>query len=679
MYSARGEDRILLGPRLHSCISLLALALGLPACAGEAAEGRPWVHKLTLVGVRHVDKGDLESKIATEQTSWYPFAPKKYLDPFTLELDRKRIASYYRAYGYFRADVVSTEVKPRDQDSVDVKIIVQEGPPTRINNVELTGLEPLGDKGKAIRKHFDLKKGQVFNHEIYLSEKSEVDQRTKALGFHWSKVNGEIDVNRDISTADVYLKLDTGPLTTIGDVKLAGDYPGVAARQVVAHTNLKRGAYVTPDALEQARGKVYNLGIFASVKVEVAPEGGRADVADVILQVHEGPLRELRLGVGFGLEFQRTEVRARAVYTRRNFFGGLRSLRLRLEPAFVAIPAFWNISRKGPAALAEAQFTQPDLFTTFDTLKLTVGYELGIDYAYQYHGPRTQLAYLYPIWRDRLQLSLSYNFQFLMFFNTDPTILEHPEQARRLFGYTDPYRVGWWQQDIALDLRDRPLDAHSGGYLALSAEEGGVYALGAFRYEKLTPDIRGYLPLGERVVVAARAQFGQLWVQGSLGSPITRRFYLGGPDSHRGFNYNRLSLQVPSGIRGVLPFPIGGDQMFLGQGEVRVGIVKLYGFWLEAAGFFDTGDVALPSDMLAARFIAQTCPNSPTPPRSGQVDFGKLHYAVGGGLRYKTIIGTLRVDVGVRLNRLAVCEPDGTPNPDPGDRLAFHVSIGEPF
>src|SRR5262249_45994739 len=158
-----------------------------------------------------------------------------------------------------------------------------------------------------------------------------------------------------------------------------------------------------------------------------APDGGRPDTADVILRVHEGPLRELRLGVGFGLEFQRTEVRGRAIYTRRNFFGGLRSLRLRVEPAFVAIPAFWGIQRKGPAAIGEAQFTQPALFTTLDTLKFTVGYELGIDYAYQYHGPRTQLAYLYPIWRDRLQLSLSYNFQVLLFFNTDPAILENPE------------------------------------------------------------------------------------------------------------------------------------------------------------------------------------------------------------------------------------------------------------
>ena len=52
---------------------------------------------------------------------------------------------------------------------------------------------------------------------------------------------------------------------------------------------------------------------------------------------------------------------------------------------------------------------------------------------------------------------------------------------------------------------------------------------------------------------------------------------------------------------------------------------------------------------------------------------------MGGGLRYQTIVGTIRADLGVRLNRLDPTEPDGTPNPDPGERLVLHISIGEAF
>ena len=65
--------------------------------------------------------------------------------------------------------------------------------------------------------------------------------------------------------------------------------------------------------------------------------------------------------------------------------------------------------------------------------------------------------------------------------------------------------------------------------------------------------------------------------------------------------------------------------------------------------------------------------------RNSSVQLTNLHYAAGGGVRFKTLIGTLRFDVGVRLNRLDAMEADGTPNPDPGQRVAYHVSVGEAF
>ena len=70
---------------------------------------------------------------------------------------------------------------------------------------------------------------------------------------------------------------------------------------------------------------------------------------------------------------------------------------------------------------------------------------------------------------------------------------------------------------------------------------------------------------------------------------------------------------------------------------------------------------------------------APTGLPHDHIDLGELHVAVGGGLRYKTAIGTIRADIGVRLNRLSDFEPDGRPNADPHQPVAFHLSIGEPF
>jgi translocation and assembly module TamA len=515
--------------------------------------------------------------------------------------------------------------------------------------------------------------GAVFDHSAYLDAKSGLGDKLKRLGYAWADVQGQVGVDRDTHQAQVSLTTEPGPIAHFGHVHIDGE-KRISGHLVALHAGITEGERFDPDKLEEVRGKIYNLGVFSSVRVDYVHGDQDPTMADVIVRVREGSFNELRLGVGFGLESQRTDVHASAVYMRRNWLGGLRTLKLRLEPAWVAVPAFWQPDRMGPAVLAEAQLIQPDWPLPLGELKFTVGYDVGIEYAYQYHGPRTSLGLQRGFWHDHVLLGASYNFQFLQFFNTDPTILNNPALSGRLFGYTNPYRLGWFQEDFALDLRDKPLDAHQGGYLGLTFEQGGNYAGGAFDYEKVVPDLRLYAPLGRRVTLAARFVFGQLFTQGDLGSPITRRFYLGGPNSHRGFNYDRLSPQVPSGLPNVAAIPIGGDQMVLISAELRVNLFRLFGQWLAIAAFTDGGDVGGPTCAVSPNSSTCTAVSTRT-----TVDWGDLNWAVGGGLRYRTLIGTIRFDLGVRLNRLTPTEPDGTPNADPGQRFAFHLSVGEAF
>jgi outer membrane protein assembly factor BamA len=149
-----------------------------------------------------------------------------------------------------------------------------------------------------------------------------------------------------------------------------------------------------------------------------------------------------------------------------------------------------------------------------------------------------------------------------------------------------------------------------------------------------------------------------------------------------------LSVQVPIGLGNTPRLPIGGDQLLLLQAEFRINIVKLFDNWLGVSAFGDAGDVAAPSTGNAelekvlggsALDPAGVCLDGGPVKLSTSIQGNHLHYAVGAGLRYHTVLGTIRADVGVRLNRLAYCEPDRTPNPDPTQRVAFHISIGESF
>ena len=109
------------------------------------------------------------------------------------------------------------------------------------------------------------------------------------------------------------------------------------------------------------------------------------------------------------------------------------------------------------------------------------------------------------------------------------------------------------------------------------------------------------------------------------------RFYAGGAVSMRGFNERRLSplllVPAPAGSQGTstLSLPIGGNGLIEGSVETRYSITDSF----RLAAFVDVGQVT-------------------TGTLSG-VAFSDVLWAVGGGIRYLTVVGPIRVDVARRL------------------------------
>ena len=704
---AADRGRSAAGRATAAAAFLLGAQLTTAGCGPKGPHG-PWVHRIYFDGVKQIKEKDIRGKMLVQQSPWVPLTPKKYLDhSLSAEVDRERIAAYYRTRGYYSADVPKVEVtpykvddkKPKDDPTsikaVDIRYKVEEGKPVKIAKLNIEGLEGIGEDGEHAVKKLALKPGQIFEHEPYLLEKEKVLQRLRKRGYAFAAfLSAEAAIDRTALTAELTWIIDPGPKVVLGDVTLEGTSQ-VDAEALKKHAAIPTGDRYHPDTMDGVQGKLYNLGLFSAVNVEPVPNPERPDVADVKITVTEGKFRELRLGVGLGIESLRTEVHGEMIFTQRRFFGGLRVLQLTLKPGYAALPAVWAnpIYRHGPMLLSKAEFTQPDLIGPSSALTLALTYNLGIEYAYQYHGPEARIGLTRAFWKERIKLAAAYDFQFLDFFNIDPSITD-PGKSGSLFGFVDPYRLAYFQELASLDLRNRPVDARSGFFMSLLFEHGGVYTGSAFDYQKLMPEVRGYIPLGERVTIAARIQFGQMFTQTDLGSPITQRFYLGGPNSHRGFTYNRLSYQVCSATpkEGTpIPMalascdvdktlfaefrriPVGGDQMVLGQLELRVALFKLFKNWLSLVAFSDAGDVAAP------RTASCSGPNCTEARYGSQVDLTRLHVAVGGGLRYKTVIGTVRLDLGVRVNRVGFSEADGYENPDPDERIAYHISIGEAF
>jgi outer membrane translocation and assembly module TamA len=167
------------------------------------------------------------------------------------------------------------------------------------------------------------------------------------------------------------------------------------------------------------------------------------------------------------------------------------------------------------------------------------------------------------------------------------------------------------------------------------------------------------VPGPRRIILATRAALGlangfprEVQEIDDNGQPVTtivddlpasERFFAGGDTSIRGFALDKVGTTGPNGTIAPNGFPTGGNAVLLLSGELRVPV------WhdLGAVGFVDGGNVYR---------------------RVTEMDLTQLRGAVGFGLRYRSFIGTVRVDLGFKLDR--------RPN-EPS--TALHFSLGQAF
>jgi translocation and assembly module TamA len=614
------------------------------------------VRKVTIAGANLFAQSEIIERLAHRPPGGVFKDKVTHLDMPAIRLDERRIAAFYRENGYFRARVTQTEILPLP-DGVHVRFIIEEGQLTRIASIGIDGLpEILRNAAKQLSDTLDLQVGKPLLHGDYLDFKEKLRKLLDRAGYAHAEVEGEISVNRDVGSADIKIDVDPGPRVRFGDTKLESltRIPEASIRARIAY---EKGDRYRPDDLEQTRKQLTELG-FASVLVDLQREG-RPEVADVTIRVKDGKQHEVKLGAGLGIQGEKWRVRPRADYTHRGFLQPLLTLRARGELGYQFLPyaeLIW---------LTETSLTRQDFILPLLEGKVIGGVNRDDYEAFTSIDSGGGVSIARPFLARHLRLLAGWGLHYVDIQPRDgllvPTTDGSPPQPANLVG---AQLLGAFQQAITLDMRDNPLSTRKGAFAEVKVEEGGPFAGGEVFYQRAQFDIRGYLPLGKRLVLAAHGMLGLL--SSGKGTPLIRRFYGGGSSDHRGFTYRRLSpyLITIDDQGNISRYSIGGEAEFLGTIEVRWDLIPLGDFLsLGLIAFLDAGDVT---------------------EHTTELNFGKLHYAPGGGFRLNTTVGlTVRAEAAYRLNRTSVQEPDGRLNPDPArtvwERTTFHFSLGQSF
>jgi len=419
--------------------------------------------------------------------------------------------------------------------------------------------------------------------------------------------------NENRIQVELLAAVNSGPQVRISGVSFQGE-KHTRERLLKRRVRVERGELLDPIRVEQGRYRLARLGIFDTVDLDYHPED--AHRREVIYRLQESKQLDLSLLFGYGsYELLRGGVEAEA----HNLWGLAHHVDVKAVQSFKATSGDFTYT------VPEAVGKDVDLFLNSSGLRRE---EISFT-RLEYGGGVGVHKYFQSAATDA---TIRYNYQILNALDLTTV----PEVATE--GLTNP-AVGAVVFELKHDRRDNPLYPRHGYKVFLTVETATEYLGGDANYERVELAPSWHLPLGGGRYLSLGLSQG---VAVSFGSPannlpFNKRFFPGGQNSLRGYQEGEASP------RNELNQLVGSETYTLGSVEFEQALTAKW-------------SIVLFSDSLGfARHI-------------DHYPFDTGLYSVGGGLRWHTLIGPIRLEYGYNLN----------PRPsDPSGTLQF--SLGFPF
>ncbi|MDP2315260.1 MAG: BamA/TamA family outer membrane protein [Pseudomonadota bacterium] len=622
----------------------------------------------------------LKNAMTHPAARWQAFYAPGFIEPSwlnrdLLDSDAFRIEVYYANQGYFDARFLGWEIRHKSPEGKllqRVRVVghVEEGKPSRLRgDIALTGIEKLGRPlQRRLRSVAPFRKGDIFTLEAYQGALATLRATLFDRSYAHARLDGRVEAHPDEHAVDVTIDVVAGPACRFGAVTFEG-LEKVPRDVVEKLVEVREGEPFSTEKLALTRSQLYALHVFGVVDIVPDLSDPASAVVPVRVQVKESKFRELRAGPVFEAETGKIALMAQANYRDENLAGRLWRMEQDTRAGVgVLVPSFSALKDVTPADIkpvvdVKGTVELPHLLGG-DWAQLNEGrVEVGLEPAYTYFATSFAPSVVYAGFK-KLRLSVGYRIRYYDYSDfIDLSVIEDSPLGLDL---TDPYLISMLEQKAVYDGRNDPTKTTRGWYLSGALTEAGTFDEGNFSFLRAIGEVRAYrniLSLGKakwdpEVVLAGRIGGGVIFPYGQPGgaepsAPYAERLYLGGSNTVRGWAANRLGPIVRTedlvdfgGTLDKASYPAGGELQIYGNAEIRKGLP----LGLVGVAFVDAGRVW---------------------DKPASINFGGIQWSVGGGIRYGTPVGPIRLDVGVRLgdDPLFAEEP----------RIAWHLSLAEAF
>ena len=587
------------------------------------------------------------------------------------------ITRLYRTRGFRWADVKSAENDSGVDGTTGLvrpAIVIVEGPRALLGEITIKGAEAVTPT--EVRRVLNLQPGQPFYEPSITAARDAVQLEYLNLGFSAAEVALRSTLSEDRTRVDLAVTITEGAQIVVDHLIVVGNRR--TSEDVIRREMLLRpGAPLGLRDLLESRRRLSALGLFRRIDVRQV-EHGSGSKRDVLVTVEEAPATTV--GYGGGLELtrrlragpdgqavERIELAPRGFFDigRRNLGGKNRSVNLFTRVSVRPKDAPDDPEQDGTGlGFSEYRvvgtYREPAAFLWNTDMSLTGAVEQGVRSSFNFARKGVTAEAIRRLSRT-LRTSARYSF------GTTRTFDERldPEEQSRIDRIFPQVRLSTLSGALARDTRDDVVEPSRGMFLSGEASMAARHLGGQVGFLKTY--LQGYwfkrLPGRRAVIFATRASVGladgfprETQPTDDGGNPIegepiviedlpaSERFFAGGDTTIRGFALDTVGTPKTISASG---FPRGGNGLLIMNAELRVPVWNDIG----AALFVDGGNVF---------------------ERVTDFTVSELRGSLGFGVRYRSPIGPIRVDLGFKMDRR---ESGGQLE----SRQVLHFSIGQAF
>ncbi len=618
----------------------------------------------------------------------------RYSETFR-QKDEQAIANLYVANGFQDVKVTSQVFNDFNgkPNNIAVTYTIDEGKQWRVASLKIVGATRLDLS--PIKQDFSSIEGQPYAEVNVRSDRNRILEYYYSQGFQSASFSYSKELGPEPATVNLMYKIREGPREFVRRVVISGLYrtkPALVERYIKVH----KDEPISLTKINEDARELTALGTFASVNSAIQNPSGSTRYKDVLYDVDEAARYTFSIGLGL-------------------IAGQLGGTTVQYQNSGGA---------KGASPLASFNVSRTNMFGIGQTLSLQTSYSTleqreGLSYIVpRFLGSANRtvtFSILYDTTQDvqtfssrRLEgavqtsqrltrastLLLRFSYRRVSTGNINIPALLIPQ-------FSQPVRIGMPSASYIQDHRDNPADAHSGFWNTLDLGYASKYFGSQRTFARILGRNATYTSLGRNLVLARQTQLGAIvpfdlppGMSSFEAIPLPERFYGGGGISMRGFGDNQAGPR-DIGTANELPgpvitpptgFPIGGNALFFNNVELRF---PLLGPNISGVLFEDMGNIYTTFSDISLRY--------------DQINRQDTNYAVqaaGFGIRYRTPLGPVRLDLSYVLNptrytgfstsesyqELLACtpadighKPGCIPGPQRLSGFQFFFSIGQAF